>query len=350
VLDFRRSKQNHQPHLKLRIKPLLPIITSLAMFTGVIAATKISGWQTVTPENTCTARQETSAATVDEVLYLIGGRGSKPVEAYDPKSNLWTKKSTPAPLDFHHFAAVAVGKRIAVFGALIGGFPKEQPVPNLWWYDTASDTWEKGPEIPEDRRRGTAGCVLHGDKLYLVGGNTNGHFNGFVPWLDSLDLKTGEWTRLPDAPHARDHFQAALVDGKIYAAGGRRTHAETKNTFNLTVPEVDVYDIATGKWSTLESPILTPRAGAPTVVRDGRVIVIGGESGVGKGIHGEVEALVATTGKWESLPPMGEPRHSGGADFIGNDLYYVAGNAGRGGGKESSTMEKLSWPVGETKE
>lgn len=329
---------------------ILPIAAALGMFTAAIAATQIAGWQTVASENTCTARHETTAVTIDGILYLIGGRGERPVEAYDPKTNRWTVKETKPPLQFHHFAAVPVGKRIAVFGALIGGFPKETPVPNLWWYDPAADAWEKGAEIPEDRRRGTAGSVVHGDKLYLVGGNTNGHFNGFVPWLDSLDLKTGEWTRLPDAPHARDHFQAGIVDGKIYAAGGRRTHAETKNIFNLTVPEVDVYDIATGKWSTLADPIPTPRAGTPTVVRDGRVIVIGGESGVGKGIHGEVEALVAATGKWESLPPMGEPRHSGGADFIGNDLYHVAGNAGRGGGKEVSTIEKLSWPLETPKE
>jgi N-acetylneuraminic acid mutarotase len=327
---------------------LTPSAIALAMLTTAIAATQFLGWQTVTPEKACTARHETSAATVDDVLYLIGGRGKKPVEAFDPKTNTWTTKGM-TPMEIHHFSAVVVGKKIAVFGALTGGFPKEQPVPNLWWYDPAADTWEKGAEVPEDRRRGTAGSVLHGDKLYLVGGNTNGHFNGFVPWLDSFDLKTGEWTRLPDAPHARDHFQAAIVDGKIYAAGGRRTHAEAKNIFNLTVPEVDVYDIASGKWSTLADPIPTPRAGTPTLVRDGRVIVIGGESGVGKGIHGEVEALVAATGKWETLPPMGEPRHSGGADFIGSDLYYVAGNAGRGGGNEKTTIEKLSWPALETK-
>lgn len=331
------------------IHPLIPVAAALSMLTGVIAATKTSGWQTVIPENPCTARHETTAVAVDNVLYLIGGRGKKPVEAYDPTTNRWTRKETPPPLEFHHFAAVAVDKRIAVFGALVGGFPKEQPVPNLWWYEPGADTWTQGQEIPEDRRRGAAGCVFHGDKLYLVGGNTNGHFNGFVPWLDSLDLKTGEWTRLSDAPHARDHFQAGIVDGKIYAAGGRRTHAEVKDIFNLTVAEVDVYDISAGKWSTLPTPIPTPRAGAPTVVHDGRVIVIGGESGTTANAHGEVEALVAATGTWEALPPMGEPRHSGGATILKGDIFYVAGNGKRGGGDEKTTIEKLSWPQPQTK-
>jgi hypothetical protein len=326
------------------LRPIIPASVTLALLSSVIAATQLTGWQIVTPVNTCTARHETSAASVDGVLYLIGGRGMKPVEAFDPATNEWTTKAMP-PMQIHHFAATTVGNKIAVFGALTGGFPKEQPVPNLWWYEPSTDTWTKGAEIPEDRRRGAAGCVLNGDKLYMVGGNTNGHWNGFVPWLDSLDLKTGEWKRLPDAPHARDHFQAGLVDGKIIAAGGRRTHAEQKHVFDLTIPEVDVYDIATGQWSTLEKPIPTLRAGAPTVVHDGRIIVMGGESGTQGVAHAEVEALTPSTGIWETLPPMGQPRHSGGATLVKDDLYFVAGCTSRGGGIEQTTLEKLALPA-----
>lgn len=329
----------------LSIFPIVIAVTSLA---AAVVTSRFGNWQIVTPENICTARIETSAVALNDLFYLVGGIGNPPVEVYDPKTNRWTQKSKP-PMALHHYAAVVVDQKIAVFGALTGGFPKEQPVPNLWWYDPAADTWTQGPEIPEDRRRGAGGCVLVGDKLYLVGGNTNGHWNGFVPWLDSLDLKTGEWNRLPDAPHARDHFQAALVDGEIYAAGGRHSHAEIDQVFNKTVPQVDVYDIVTGKWTTLAEPIPTPRAGAPTLVRDGRVILIGGESGTTTNAHGEVEALVAATGKWETLPSLGVPRHSGGAAFLKDDLYYVAGNAGRGGGKKMDTIEKLSWPALETK-
>lgn len=226
--------------MKLRIKTIFPIFTALAMLNGVTAAPKISDWQTITAENTCTARHETTAVTVDDVFYLIGGRGMKPVEAYDPKTNRWTKKSTPPPMEFHH-------------------------------------------------------------------------------------------------------LQAVLVDGRIIAAGGRRTHTEEKNIFNLTVAEVDVYDIAADRWSTLAKPIPTPRAGAPTLVRDGRVIVIGGESGTQASANGEVEALTPVTGDWESLPMMGDPRHSGGAAFVQDDLYYAAGCSSRGGGNERSTIEKLSW-------
>jgi N-acetylneuraminic acid mutarotase len=186
--------------------------------------------------------------------------------------------------------------------------------------------------------------VLHDNKIYLVGGNTNGHWNGFVPWLDVLDLKTGRWTPLPDAPRARDHFQAALVDGKIVAAGGRRSHAETKQTFNLTVPEVDVYDIAASRWTTLNENIPTPRAGCMAVAREGKVLVIGGESSSQPQAHAEVEALSLAEGKWSAWPGLNQGRHGTGAAFIGNALYVAAGCAKRGGSPETNSVERFIWP------
>ncbi len=320
----------------------IQILVGISLLSCLLAAQPIAEWQLVPTETGCTARHETSAAAVDGIFYLIGGRGVMNVEAFDPATSRWTKKGM-VPMELHHFAAIPVTNKIAVFGALTGGYPKEQSVPNLWWYEPAKDEWTQGAEIPEDRRRGASGCVLDGDLLYLLCGNTNGHWNGCVPWLDTLNLKTGEWTRLPDAPHARDHFQAGLVDGKIICSGGRRTEAEHGHVFDLTVSEVDVYDIAKETWSTLEKPIPTPRAGAPTITHNGKIIVIGGESGQDLA-HSEVEAFSLATGDWETLPPMVEGRHSGGVALIGDDIYFAAGCLKHGGGTDQSTILKFSIP------
>lgn len=304
-------------------------------------------WERVAPAESCSKRHEAALVAVSGKLYLLGGRGIKPVEEYDPAANTWKQLAAP-PMQIHHFQAIAVEGRIAMVGAMTGGYPKEPALPNIWWFDPQKNEWSQGVEIPEARRRGGAGAVLHEGKIYLVCGNTNGHWNGFVPWMDVLDLKTGQWSVLPDAPHARDHFQAALVDGKIIAAGGRRTYTETKQTFNLTVPEVDVFDIAIGAWSTLSENIPTPRAGCMATVRDGRIIIIGGESGGENDAHSEVEALLLSTGKWEKLPPLNEGRHGTGATFIGDTVYVAAGCAVKGGGKEIDSMERLVWPAAET--
>ena len=320
-------------------------ITGVAGCIVLLCATasRAAGWETTTNEPVCTARHEAAMTALNGKLYLLGGRGVKAVEEYDPASKGWRQLSK-TPMQFHHFQALVVGDRIALVGAMTGGYPKEPPVENVWWFDPAKDEWTKGPAMPAGRERGGAGVVSHESTIYLVGGNTNGHWNGFVPWLDVLDVKTGQWTALPDAPHARDHFQAALVDGKIVAAGGRRTSAETKQTFDLTVPEVDVYDIATGKWTTLAAKIPTPRAGCMAVARDGKMVVIGGESGIQPKAHAEVEALSLVEGKWSAWPALNQGRHGTGAALIGNELYVAAGCANRGGSPEINSVEKLKWP------
>lgn len=47
--------------------------------------------------------------------------------------------------------------------------------------------------------------------------------SGTQAWFDQYDPVTGKWTVLPDAPHARDHAQAAIVDDKLYMLAGRRS-------------------------------------------------------------------------------------------------------------------------------
>ena len=54
----------------------------------------------------------------------------------------------------------------------------------------------------------------------------DGHTDGHVAWFDAFDPATGEWTRLPDAPRPRDHFQAAIVDGRLLARTGATTTPE----------------------------------------------------------------------------------------------------------------------------
>jgi N-acetylneuraminic acid mutarotase len=319
------------------IVALLFSLVSLSAFAD-------AAWQTVTNETVCTARHEAALTALDGKIYLLGGRGIKPVEEYDPQSNTW-KKLAPTPEQFHHFQALALDGRIAVVGAMTGNYPKEPAVTNVWFFDPRKNEWSKGPAMTASRARGGAGVVHDAGKIYLVCGNTNGHWNGFVPWVDVLDLKSGEWTALPDAPHARDHFQAALLNGKIVAAGGRMTYAETKQTFNLTIPEVDVFDIATRQWTTLAEKIPTPRAGCFATTRDGKVIVLGGECGKQPIAHNEVEALSLATGRWETLPALNEGRHGTGAAFIGDMLYLAAGCGKRGGSPELNSMEKLVWPV-----
>ena len=261
------------------------------------------------------------------------GRGDRPMDVYKPATRQWTRGATP-PLQIHHAQAVEVDGKLYVVNALIGGFPEEKPLQNVLIYDPSVDQWQTGALIPESRRRGASGVVTHDGLVYVVGGNTRGHNSGYVPWLDEFNPKSGRWTPLDDAPHARDHFQAALINGRIYAAGGRRSSYDTGNPLSLTVAEVDVYDIEKRTWSTLDLPIPTQRAGTSSVGTAGKLVIVGGESDRQVSAHSEVEALDLKTGRWEILPALPVARHGTQAILNGSALHIVAGSGNRGGGPE----------------
>ncbi len=301
-------------------------------------ATDTSVWKKIRTTNQPTARHENAFVELNGKFYLMGGRGIKPVDIYDPQDSTWTVGATP-PLEMHHFQAVTYQDKIYVMGAFTGGYPDEQPIPHVYTYDPAQDVWTKGAEIPVQRRRGAAGVVVHDDQFYLVNGIRNGHSSGHTQWLDAYDPKNEAWTVLPDAPHTRDHFQAAVINGKLYAAGGRNSSAATGQTFELTIPEVDVYDIEAQTWTTLAEPLPTERAGSTTVVYDDYLIVIGGESEAMEAGHHQAEVWDTQRRQWAAWPRLQQGRHGTQAVVYDNAVYIAAGSGNRGGGPELNDIE-----------
>lgn len=320
-------------------KILLVMSTLLLSLATCIGQT----WETVSSANECTNRHENALAAVQGELILLGGRGMKPVESFDLKTKKWTKH-VETPLEMHHFQALTYNNEVWVLGAFTGGYPHETPIPNIYIFNPEKNEWRVGGEIPVDRRRGAAGVFVYNDKMYLVCGIQDGHWDGHVAWMDEFDPKTNQWKKLADAPHVRDHVQAVVVGDKVYVAGGRRSNARIGQVLNLLEPAVDVYDFKTNKWSTLPDSknLPTLRAGNATVVQGNKVLVIGGESGAQVPAHSEVEAFDTKTMTWGKLAPLKTGRHGTGAVNVNGNIYIVAGSGNRGGGPELNSIEVLS--------
>jgi N-acetylneuraminic acid mutarotase len=304
---------------------------------------QLGNWETVKTINQPLARHENSFVSVKNKFYLLGGRGIKPVSIYDIKTNSWSKGAKP-PIEIHHFQAIHYKRKIYVIGAMTGKYPYETPLSYILIYDTKKDTWEKGVEIPKERRRGSAGVVVKKNKAYIISGIIDGHNGSHVPWLDIYDFKNKTWSVLKDAPRSRDHFQAAVKDGKIYTVGGRNSSYETKQTFHLTIPEVDVYDIKTNSWMTVpeKNNLHIQRAGTSCVFFGDDLVIIGGESMAQKEAHNEVDAYNFKTKTWRKLDRLNRGRHGTNAIVYKKSIYVVAGSGNRGGKPELSSMEKFA--------
>lgn len=301
----------------------------------------IGQWSPVvsTDESKPVQRHEAAFVRVGTKFYLLGGRDIRPVSIYDTQTGSWSEGVEP-PIEMHHFQPVVYNDKIYCIAAMTGGWPNETPTTHVYIYDPATDEWRQGDEIPEERRRGSTGNVLYNGKIYIACGIKNGHIGDHKTWMDKYDPATGEWEVLADAPRARDHFQAVLVDGKIVTPAGRNTGIIPDEAFGGTIAEVDVYDIASNTWETLPNDLPTKRAGNAAILYDGEVLVVGGESTTQEKAHSEVEALNLNTNEWRTLPALIEGRHGSGLLEFEEAIYIASGCGNRGGSPELFTMEK----------
>lgn len=182
---------------KLVAFAILPalLVLIIAGFNG----RKAAAWKIVTASNEPARRHENAFMKAGDKFYLFGGRKKQSVDQYDPKTNSW-KPVAETPSEMHHFQAVEYKGEIYVLGAFMGDFPHETPVPKIYIYNAAKDQWREGAEIPENRRRGAAGAIAYKDKIYMVCGIIDGHYDGHVTWMDEFDPLPANGAPYPTPP------------------------------------------------------------------------------------------------------------------------------------------------------
>jgi N-acetylneuraminic acid mutarotase len=298
-------------------------------------------WKIIETVGNYIPREEGDFVVVKDKFYLVGGRGINEVNIFDPKTNTWSSGAKP-PLELNHFQAVVYKDEIYLLGAFTGRYPHEQPVANIYIYTPKTDVWRTGDEIPTNIRRGSAGTVVYKNKFYSVGGIQDGHWTGNVTWFDEYDPKTGKWTKLADAPLARDHVKAGIIGDKIYLIGGVQSKAMEKKGLANVVDLVHVYDFKKRQWTTASATLPTPRAGNTTIVINNELFVIGGASAKQLKAHNEVEAYAIKTNSFRTLAPLVEGRHAGGSVLYKGKIYTVAGVGNSGGTPLLKSIEVFS--------
>ena len=74
----------------------------------------------------------------------------------------------------------------------------------------------------------------------------------------------------------RNHIAAAALNGKIYCVGGQHSQEAAQDAQT----QVDCYDPATDTWTRVaDLPVPRSHVNMSTFVMDGKMIVLGGESG-----------------------------------------------------------------------
>jgi hypothetical protein len=247
--------------------------------TPAVSADSID-WKTVAASPV--PRAESLGAVVDGKLYVLGGFLSESdgkiiaqsrCDVYDPVTNTWTQLADePTPIT--HAGIVVDGSVIWLVGGYAGNHPGEGTA-MVSCYDTATNTWSVGPSLPEARGAGSAAILDR--KIHFFGGmNAARTEDKGEHWVLDLNDPAATWTVAAPLTNPRNHTAAAALNGKIYCIGGQHSQ-EAAQDAQL---EVDCYDPATDTWTRVaDLPVLRSHANASTFVMDGRIIVLGGESG-----------------------------------------------------------------------
>jgi N-acetylneuraminic acid mutarotase len=286
-------------------------------------------------------RGEASAVTLDGKIYLIGGFTAfgvtNRVDAYDPVTKQWKEKA-PLPVSLHHVGVGVINKKIYVVGGF-DGLMFWDPVKTLWEYDPKLDQWREKKSMPT--ARGALGVGVWQGKLYVIGGFGATPFGkGNLDANEVYDPKTDRWESKSPLPIARDHLAVAVVDGKIYALGGR---FESSYTRNLSLH--DVYYPGTDKWMSA-APLRTPRSGAAAAVVEGKIHLFGGEAPEGTSPAHEI--YDPDINIWKAAPPMPTARHGLAAAALENKIYLLTGGL-RPGSSISSLNEVFTPNLTEVK-
>jgi len=113
-----------------------------------------------------------------------------------------------------------------------------------------------------------------------------------------------------------DARAAAVVDGKVYAAGGRPLDPDR----NFDV--LESYDPSTDTW-TRRASMPTARGGVTAVALQNRLHTYGGETT--QEVFAEHAVYDTRTDAWTSAPPLPTPRHGAAAAILGNQIYVIGG-------------------------
>lgn len=233
----------------------------------------------------------------------------------------WSALGDYAPLPAAHVwpAAGVIGGKLYFAG---GVDPMTAgPMTTLRQYDPVTDAWTTLAPMPTARMR-PSGAVVN-DKLYVIGGRTNATFNSpgiYTGAVEVYDPATGLWTTGLTPGKSGSHRMAAVVGGLIYLFGAG---SSTSSPNPANPASTSRYNPATDVWTELVSAPAN-NAGAAGGAVGTKVYVIGGGGIASQNVL--IYDTVANT--WTTGAPFGDAinEHVGTVwTEAGTDYIYITG-------------------------
>ncbi|MEY2578967.1 MAG: hypothetical protein QOI49_1791 [Verrucomicrobiota bacterium] len=274
------------------------------------------------------ARQGHTATLLPNGKVLVaGGYDSangrlESAELYDPASGTWSPTGNlTGPRELHKATLLPNGK-VLVAGGLHADVTSGGHLKSAELYDPATGLWTTTGSMGAARILHTMTLLANGNVL-VAGGSDDKTSNTFLASAELYDPATGMWTSTGNLITARQfHTATLLLDGKVLAAAGRGTVPGPGGSSNMAIASAEVFDPASGTWTATGS-LLTAREGhTATLLPDGRVIA---SSGGNSNYVASAELYDPVHGTWSTTGSMVRARQGATATLMGNGQLLVAG-------------------------
>ncbi len=250
-------------------------------------------------------------------------------EVYDPASGVW---SAAAPMSVPRQCAAATtlvdGRVLVAGGALVtnaallerGGTGAALRTAEV--YDPSSDTWSSAGATEIERHCPVAVRLPDGRAL-LTGGLMWRAPDLPMAVADIFDPASGEWASADSMNDRRVGHKAVLLrDGRVLVIGGAdRRHG--LNRWNA-MASTELYDPSTDRWT--RTGDMAQRRASPTVtlLRDGRVLVAGGLDAATRSLA-SAEVYDPGSGTWSPVDDMLHRRAFHAAVLLDDGTVLVTG-------------------------
>ena len=249
------------------------------------------------------------------------GQALAGAELYNPLTGAWRATGSMTVARAAHSATLLPDGRVLVAGGVSGAFGSGPALRGAELYDPRTGRWRTTGRMSEARAVQTATLLPDGDVLVAGGESGQSDSSSVLASAELYHARTGAWTLAGHMAVPRYNQTATLLrDGRVLVAGG-----QDESVAGQSLASAELYDPRSNIWAVAPAMTMARTGHSAALLPDGRVLVAGGDTRDAAGPTSPSAELYDPRIPDGSIPPVTRPRAQCTATLLRDGRVLVAG-------------------------